>query len=147
MRRIPLTYRYAILGGLVVVGYATVALLLEWIGTSSPSLRRDPDVWGTYGDWGAAIIPATAGLASVGIWLRDKSDLAERRSRRLADGIRLEDRFEILWLVNGSIGEIRCRGETLRPGEETENFILENWIVLSDGSLWKFDNSRTLQPV
>lgn len=65
--------RYLRLGGL---GFGVLVLLdlaLEYLGGLWPPLRRDPAVWGTYGDWASAIIPGLAILATYDLWRRDRA--------------------------------------------------------------------------
>lgn len=70
--------RYTFALVLVLVLLLIADLCLESVGRLIPELQRDPEVWGTYGDWASAIVPAIAIVASIELWHQDRT-----RNRRV----------------------------------------------------------------
>lgn len=103
------TGRYLLVIGLGFLAVLSIDWMLYLIGSFCPKVRLDPDSWGTYGDWAAAILPAAAIVASVDLWVRDdqrrrnEHEKAQRESDcRLLRRVRLEESNGAAWLNNPS---------------------------------------------
>lgn len=97
-----------------VGGLLFVDLSLSLIGRYVPPVRQDPDVWGTYSAWAAAILPSLSILTSVWMWMKNREDVRREkegeaqadRTSRMRDELAnvtlglLADRPR--WLINKS---------------------------------------------
>ena len=115
--------KYVALVVLTIPLLIVIDLLLEVIGRANEDLRMDPEVWGTYGEWAAAIIPALAIVTTIQLWLHDRvtheHDRRMDRRKLLADASTPDAREIALnltrdgngfRLVNGSEAQVHIRG-------------------------------------
>lgn len=80
---------------------------LEQVGRSNFELRRNPEVWGTYGDWAGALLPAVAILISVDMWRQDRARFELEKLLAAVQDIRLSlPAPNVTWLTNHSQAEI-----------------------------------------
>lgn len=99
--------RYLVYLSALVLGYLLVSLALETLSSRFPSLRLSTNVWGTYGDWAAAILPTFAILLSVDMWMTDRRRAGQARLLARVDGVQLSQRQGgQCWMYNGSVSEL-----------------------------------------
>lgn len=123
-RRVQLRKRF---GHLLLAAAALLLtfLILDLAGRKWPIFS--PTVWGNFGDWASALLPAGAILVSVDMWLSDRADKdateADLQTARTEDvaqrlsGLRIEPRPALVghafWVVNSSDQDVVL---TSQPG-------------------------------
>ena len=136
-----LTGRGARYLGILVASFAlllTVFIILDLLGRSFPGIARSPSVWGSFGDWAAAILPAITILLSVDMWLTDKRREAERSAAEA-----IERQNELARTIEAKVRETykELAGLRLvtRPGTTSEETWIENPSAYS-ARLHRIDN-------
>ncbi|MFT3876743.1 MAG: hypothetical protein QM708_10045 [Propioniciclava sp.] len=111
-------------------------LILERIGGTFNNLRADPSVWGTYGDWAAAIIPTLAILITIKMWADDRIDTI-KSATYLNPNVELERHGN--WMLLNNSGHPLT--EICWKGQDKYHSILEN------GKAQELDTPSEIQPL
>lgn len=99
--------KYALFPIIATLGFVSAAAVLEQVGSECDWLRRDPKIWGTYGDWAAAILPASMILVTVKMWLEDRTQAALQELASITSDVSLTIRAGgQVWLRNESSSKI-----------------------------------------